>query len=66
MMRHHLISAVVLVLGAASAFPQDAPDSDGFPGTPIGHIPCVEIPWNRLYDLPELYGHFDRLVETWP
>jgi hypothetical protein len=66
MMRHHPISAVVLVLGAASAFPQDAPDSDGFPGTPIGHIPRVEIPWNRLYDLPELYGHFDRLVETWP
>lgn len=38
----------------------------GFPGTPVGHAPKVEIAWNRLYDLPELYAHFDRLVATWP
>lgn len=38
----------------------------GFPGTPVGHAPKVEIPWNRLYDLPELYAHMDRLEAAFP
>ncbi|TDJ73148.1 MAG: peptidase M14 [Planctomycetota bacterium] len=38
----------------------------GFPGTATGKAPKVEIPWNRLYDYPEIYAHLDRLMETWP
>ncbi len=38
----------------------------GFPGTPANHTPVIEIPWNRLYDYPEVYAHFDRLVEAYP
>jgi len=35
-------------------------------GTPIGNVPQVEIPWNRLYDYPDIYAHLDRLAEQWP
>lgn len=40
--------------------------AQGFPGTPVGSLPKVEIAWNRLYDLDELYGHFDRLAAAHP
>ena len=58
-----------LLLCCLAANAQDTADATrgtGFPGTPIGHQPQVEIPWNRFYDLPELYDHFDALVATWP
>lgn len=40
--------------------------TQGFPGTPVGSLPKAEIAWNRLYDLDELYGHFDRLAAAHP
>jgi hypothetical protein len=42
------------------------PAQTGFPGTPVGHTPKVEIPWNRFYDTPELYALFDRIEAAWP
>ena len=51
-------------LGLAHA--QDAQHPTGFPGTPVGHVPRVEIPWNRFYDTPELYALFDKLESTYP
>ncbi len=38
----------------------------GFPGTPVGHAPKVEIPWNRLYDEPEIHAHMERLETAFP
>ena len=38
----------------------------GFPGLPAGRSPRVEIPWNRLYDYPEIHAHLDRLAAEWP
>ena len=61
--------ALILFPGSPTPATQDSAVGQrtaGFPGTPIGHQPRVEIPWNRLYDLPELYGHFDALVAAWP
>lgn len=40
--------------------------SQGFPGLAAGRSPQVEIAWNRLYDVEELYGHFERLRARWP
>ncbi len=40
--------------------------AEGFPGLPAGRSPRVEIPWNRLYDYPEIHQHLDRLVAQWP
>lgn len=54
------------LLAGALLAPQDDPPPTGFPGLPVGHAPRVEIPWNRLYDLEELYAHLDRLVEAYP
>ncbi len=46
---------------------QDAADrAAGFPGLAAGREPAVEIPWNRLYDVPEIYAHLDRLAARWP
>ncbi len=68
-----LVPALSLTLGAllcppAGAAPQAQPDAPslGFPGLPAGRAPRVEIPWNRLYDYPEIHAHFDRLMEQWP
>ena len=55
-----------LLLLLTLALVQSAPEQTGFPGTPVGHTPKVEIAWNRLYDLPELYAHFDRLAAEYP
>ncbi|HKX45945.1 MAG TPA: M14 family metallopeptidase, partial [Planctomycetota bacterium] len=49
---------------AAQDAPADRPQ--GFPGLPAGRAPRVEIPFNRFYDVPELYAHFDRLVAAYP
>jgi len=38
----------------------------GFPHTPVGHTPKVEIVWNRLYDEPEIHAHFERLEKAFP
>lgn len=38
----------------------------GFPGTPVGSRPKVEIAWNRLYDEPEIHAHFARLEAAFP
>ena len=54
------------LLAGALLAPQDDEPTTGFPGLPVGHTPRVEIPWNRLYDLDELYAHLDRLVEAYP
>jgi len=48
---------------APAALQQDA---GGFPGLAAGRAPAVEIAWNRLYDVEELYGHFERLRTQWP
>jgi hypothetical protein len=59
----------MFVLALALCALQDKPVmkyEPGFPGTPVGHAPKVEIPWNRLYDLPELYAHMDRLEAAFP
>ena len=56
---------ILTLLALAPAFSaQDAPTKklDGFPGLGAGRMPEVEIPWNRLYDYPEIYAHLDRLV----
>lgn len=59
---------IPLLLTLAPFVPQDDPDDDrgGFPGLPANHEPRVEIAWNRLYDLAELYAHMDRLAEAYP
>ena len=44
---------------AATLQADDGPT--GFPGTPLSR-PTVEIAWNRLYPIDELYAHFDGLV----
>ena len=51
---------------AQEAASQDPATATGFPGTPIGRVPQVEIAWNRFYDYEEVYAHFDRLVARWP
>jgi hypothetical protein len=48
--------SVLLLLAAQGAFP----------GTPVGHKPRVEIPWNRLVDTLELYALFDRVEAAFP
>ena len=40
--------------------------ASGFAGPAAGHVPQVEIAWNRLYDYPEIYAHLDRLAAKWP
>ena len=45
---------------------QETPRAAGFPGLPAGRAPRVEIPWNRLYDVDEIYAHLDRLAQQWP
>lgn len=57
-----MIHSIVLAL-LSVALQQDA---GGFPGLPAGRAPQVEIAWNRLYDVEELYGHFERLRARWP
>jgi hypothetical protein len=51
--------------GVGTSQEVEAPPT-AFPGLPLAANPRVEIPWNRLYDVDELYAHFDRLVEAWP
>lgn len=53
-----------ILLALQPALPQQ--DAGGFPGLAAGRAPAVEIPWNRLYDVEELYGHFERLRAAWP
>jgi hypothetical protein len=48
----------------ALAIPAQAPQ--GFPGLAAGRAPQVEIAWNRLYDVEELYEHFERMRVRWP
>jgi len=55
---------VSLMLCLAPLAPQQG--AGGFPGLAAGRAPQVEIPWNRLYDVEELYGHFERLRARWP
>jgi len=62
-----LVTLTLLALAPAFSA-QDAPTKklDGFPGLGAGRMPEVEIPWNRLYDFPEIYAHLDRLAARWP
>jgi hypothetical protein len=55
----------VIQVGAAKPI-APAPQEPGFPGTPVGHRPKVEIPWNRFYDVPEIYALLDRLEAAFP
>ncbi len=64
---------MTLLLGIALAALQDtdrpapAPAPvPGFPGLAANRAPQVEIPWNRLYPLDDLYAHFDALADQWP
>ena len=43
-----------------------APSPTGFPGSPVGHRPKVEIPWNRFYDTDEIHALLDRLMAAFP
>jgi hypothetical protein len=63
-----LVLLIALVLSQQPKPPDlhDVAKPTGFPGTPVGHVPKVEIPWNRFYDTPELYAHFDRLETAFP
>ncbi len=58
-----MFAHALLLSALLAAFPQG---DEGFPGLPAGRAPSVEIPWNRLYDVDELYAHFDRLVAAYP
>jgi hypothetical protein len=55
--------ALLLSTLCSPALPQQA---DGFPGLAAGRKPQVEIAWNRLYDVNELYARFDALIARWP
>ena len=56
-----------LTLTLALTLPLTSPqDEGGFPGTGVGHQPRVEIPWNRYYDVGEIYALLDRLAAEWP
>ncbi len=59
---------IPLLLAAALGLPQtQAPAAPtGFPGLAVGHVPQVEIPWNRLHDVDEIYALLDRLQARWP
>jgi hypothetical protein len=72
MLARTLMLALVALQGAtnpsaqAPAKPPIAGGGPGFPGTPVGHTPKVEIAWDRLYDYPDLYANFDRLEAAYP
>ena len=55
--------ALLLSTLCSPALPQN---TDGFPGLAAGRMPQVEIAWNRLYDVNELYARFDALIARWP
>jgi hypothetical protein len=55
----------LLCMALLAPLPQDDGGA-GFPGLPVDHTPRVEIPWNRLHDVDELYAHMDRLMEAYP
>ena len=42
------------------------PLPQGFPGLAAGRSPRVEIPFNRLYNVADLYAHFERLEDAYP
>jgi hypothetical protein len=61
--------AAMLFLQAGAAVPaaqQGHPMQPGFPGSPVGHRPKVEIPWNRFYSVEEIYGLLDRIQAAFP
>ena len=60
------LSLALLVLQAGSAAPQGQRIDPGFPGSPTGHRPKVEIPWNRFYSTEEIYGLLDRIEAAFP
>jgi len=57
---------VILLLTTTLLLAVPRQSSEGFPGLAAGRAPQVEIPWNRLYDYPEIHEHLDRLVAQWP
>ncbi len=59
-------AALCLALALALAPPQERRRMEGFPGLAAGRAPKVEIPWNRLYDVEQLYVLLDRLAAEWP
>ncbi|MCP3917558.1 MAG: peptidase M14 [bacterium] len=59
-----LLHTAALTVLTATALAQD--ESTGFAGTAAGKAPRVEIAWNRLYDVDEIYAHLDRLVAAYP
>ena len=62
-----LAAMLLLQAGAAGRpIPQGHPIEPGFPGTPVGHRPKVEIPWNRFYSPEEIYALLDRIEAAFP
>ena len=61
-----LVSAQSPVPARAPAAQAPVPREKGFPGTPVGRAPRVEVAWNRLYDYADLYALFDRLEAANP
>lgn len=62
-----LAAMLLLQAGAAAqGAPEGHPIQPGFPGTPVGHRPKVEIPWNRFYSAEEIYGLLDRIEAAFP
>ena len=56
----------LLTIGLLGTQEGGARESTGFPGLAVGHRPRVEIPWNRLYDVDEIYALLDNLMLEWP
>lgn len=66
MMPKRLAALLLPLLLAPAASAVEGGGKGGFPGLPASRRPRVEIAWNRLYDLSDLYALFDRLEATWP
>lgn len=62
-----VLAMLLLQAGAPKAgAPQGHPLQPGFPGSPVGHRPKVEIPWNRFYSVEEIYDLLDRIEAAFP
>jgi hypothetical protein len=65
-MIHLLLWLATLVPQQTPAEPAIAGQGPGFPGTAVGHVPKVEIAWNRFYDYADVYALLDRLQAAFP
>ena len=57
-----IVAPVPLAPAQAKPAPIESAQATGFPGTPVGHRPKVEIPWNRFYNYAEVYAQQTRAL----